>query len=105
MIAWQIGKVEGSICAPVPTAEAARAAGVTAQIEIDAFDPEIDGLKLLEVQRLVPSAFDMRHPDRTGSIVGGLGMLTTITRDGISTKVVKRWPDRVGRLIAERALV
>ncbi|MCK1657133.1 hypothetical protein [Bradyrhizobium sp. 151] len=51
LIAWQIGKVEGSICAPVPTAEAARAAGVTAQIEIETFDPEIDGLKLLEIRK------------------------------------------------------
>ncbi|WP_247566714.1 hypothetical protein, partial [Bradyrhizobium sp. 151] len=60
---------------------------------------------LTEIQRLVPSAFDMRDPDRAGYIVGGLGMLTTITRDGISTKVLKRWPDKVGSLIGEPALV
>ncbi|MCK1661266.1 hypothetical protein IVA90_27645 [Bradyrhizobium sp. 151] len=47
----------------------------------------------------------MRDPDRAGYIVGGLGMLTTITRDGISTKVLKRWPDKVGSLIGEPALV
>lgn len=83
----------------MPTAEAMRAAGVREDIEIDVFDPEIDSIKLLEVQRLVLSAFDMRHPHRRGSIVVGLGMLTTLTREGVSTKVLKRRSDQIGRTI------
>ncbi|MCK1401967.1 hypothetical protein IVB45_17810 [Bradyrhizobium sp. 4] len=104
LIAWQVGKVEGSICAPAPTADAARAAGLTEQVGLDAFDPAVDGLKLLEIQRLVPSAFDMRHPAKVGCIVGGLAQLTTITREGIFTKVLKRWPDRVGQRIGIAAV-
>jgi len=33
---------------------------------------------------------------RKGCGIGGFGQLTTITRDGVGTKIVARYPDRVG---------
>lgn len=104
LLAWQMGRVEGSmICAPVPTAEACRLAGVPDDISIENFDPEIDGLRLLEIQRHVPSAPDQRRPEKVGCIVGALAQITTITREGVSSKILRRWPDRIGEPINRAA--
>ncbi len=62
----------------------------------DEFDPVMDGADLLEAQRvqvIQPAGFPPCH------IVGGFVQLTTISADGISTRVLRRWPDQVGQRI------
>ena len=34
------------------------------------------------------------------SVVGGFMQHTAVTRDGITTRVVERWPDVIGEMIA-----
>lgn len=61
------------------------------------FDPQTDGLRLLEEQRA------MRWPllggGETIRSVGGFCQLTMVRRDEISSRILKRWPDEVGRKI------
>jgi hypothetical protein len=57
----------------------------------DDVDPAVDGLKVFEILR--------RHRV-PGAMVGGFVQLTTVTRDEISTRVIHRWPDRVGEPIS-----
>jgi hypothetical protein len=52
------------------------------------FNPEFDGPWIMSKQRDIP-----------GSMVGCFCQLTTVTADEITTRIVRRWPDRVGLLI------
>jgi hypothetical protein len=56
------------------------------------FDPERDGLALLEAQRRFVDAYG-------GHIVGGTAQLTTVTEASVSTVTLKQWPDEIGRPI------
>ncbi len=49
------------------------------------FDAARDGVPLMERQR-----------DLAGNGVGAFVQLTTVTSDGISTRILHRWPDKVG---------
>jgi hypothetical protein len=61
--------------------------------------PEIDLLHILEAQRR--RKFATRPGCEEAHKVGGLALLTSITRDGVSQKVVHRWTeDRIGELIS-----
>jgi hypothetical protein len=56
------------------------------------FDLDRDGVELLEIQR--------HHPWDDGSYcVGGFAHATTVTREGVSQRVLKWWPDQVGARI------
>lgn len=60
------------------------------------FDPVMNGADLLEAQRrqvIQPPGFPPCH------IVGGFAQLTTVSAAGISTRMLKRWPDKVGQRI------
>lgn len=52
------------------------------------------GVAIMEQQRLVRGQHAGTGPTVAG--VGGFCQLSTVTRDGIWTGVVKRWPDQVG---------
>lgn len=70
---------------------------------IDAMDPALDLLTVLEMQRR------RKVPVRPGELpahwVGGLALLTSITRGGIAQRVVHRWEeDRAGSLIQPRPI-
>jgi hypothetical protein len=56
------------------------------------FDPERDGLALLEAQRGFVDAY-------AGHIVGGTAYLTTVSECGVTTTVLREWPDEIGRRI------
>ncbi|MGE0524379.1 MAG: hypothetical protein AB7O60_15265 [Variibacter sp.] len=61
-----------------------------------AFDPVAHGAGIMREQR-----FPFRRPDgREIVAVGGFAQHTMLTRDAITTRVVERWPDRVGEKIA-----
>lgn len=57
---------------------------------------EDQGLALLRQQRLELSDEGGVEPFR---YVGCLAQLTTVTRDSVSTRILERWPDRVGERI------
>ncbi|MBI1182112.1 MAG: hypothetical protein GC201_16330 [Alphaproteobacteria bacterium] len=62
----------------------------------ESFDPARDGLTLLEAQRRDPWGFpgeDARY------CAGGFAHITTVARDGISERVLRTWPDRIGAMI------
>jgi hypothetical protein len=58
---------------------------------LEAFDADRDGINLMECQR--------RDRQRFGYCVGGFIQRTDITRIGINSRIVKWWPDEVGRHI------
>lgn len=60
------------------------------------FDVERDGLRLLEAQRLDP----WDDPDGRHYGVGGFAQLTRVDADGVHSKTLKLWPDRIGERIA-----
>jgi hypothetical protein len=70
---------------PPPTAEIMIAAGYDILGDLDAKDPATDLVHLLEIQR--------RMTIDGVSYVGGHAVLTSVTADGVSQKVVHRWPD------------
>ena len=77
---------------PPPTAEIMIAAGYDLLGDLNAKDAAKDLLHILEIQRR------MKIDDV--SYVGGHAVLTSITADGVSQKVVHRWPeDQPGRKI------
>lgn len=59
------------------------------------FRPEIEGLQLLEIQR----GFTQNMAGNADRGVGGQARWTKIDANGIRTKTLKRWPDKVGQLI------
>lgn len=66
----------------------------------DDLDPETHGLSALECQR--------RFGAKASAVdglprVGGFAQLTTITKAGITTKILKRWGDRIGHPVGEAA--
>lgn len=63
---------------------------------IEAVDAEkIAATKMLELQRA-----RFRKPDGGYPMIGGFAQLTSIGPGGITTKCLKRWPDRFGERIA-----
>jgi hypothetical protein len=68
-----------------------------ASFDVEAFDPVRDGIRIMEAQRvhIEPPPIGTGHPQ-----VGGFIQHTEITADGIRTRIMHRWPDEVGRVIA-----
>jgi len=58
--------------------------------DADQLDPVADGLAIMEVQRA----------ERSGAYVGGFAQLTTIDADGVHSRIIHRWPDRLGEKVA-----
>jgi hypothetical protein len=57
-----------------------------------AFDPQKDGVALLEAQRLTKDEHG-RHP------AGVAAELTVVSEEGVTTTVLREWPDEIGRRI------
>lgn len=55
-----------------------------------AIRPEVEGLALMEIQR--KRTFESKSAAPPGSYVGGYCQLTTIRRDAITTRILRRWP-------------
>lgn len=56
------------------------------------FEPERDGLALLEAQRRYVNHY-------CGHIVGGAAQMTIVSEEGVSTTILREWPDEIGRRI------
>jgi hypothetical protein len=64
------------------------------------FDPERDGLTLIEAQRRDPFEDVEGSPYR----IGGHAILTRLDRGGITHKILREWPDVVGERIRPEAV-
>lgn len=103
---FKLQKLEGLVGNPGPTAEEFRAAKLRFACTAEELPEQMtagDLLHILEIQRRrrVPlrSGLDAHH------WVGGLALLTTVTRDGISQRVMHRWgEDEVGKAIHPRPI-
>lgn len=96
-ISNEAGKlIELDVCSitPGPYVADLKAAGFTGDEDPDKLGPE-DLLRIMEVQRRM--SFDGTNGKFHG--VGGLALLSSVTRDGVAQRVIHRWPDRVGELI------
>jgi hypothetical protein len=65
-------------------------------IDIADFDPVDHGIPLMEAQRRTPIK---HHLGGELFIVGGHVMVSEVTRDGISQKIIHQWPDEIGKPI------
>ncbi|MCO5129277.1 MAG: hypothetical protein M9932_01765 [Xanthobacteraceae bacterium] len=59
---------------------------------VDGLDPVADGLAIMQAQR------ESRFEDIVG--VGGFAQLTTIDANGVHSRIIHRWPDRIGGKVA-----
>ena len=66
----------------------------------DLFDPEVDGLRILEIQRRHPVTHSSGSAFADAKSVGAFAQLTTIRRGEITMKIIRRWPDEIGQPIA-----
>lgn len=65
--------------------------------EFDADDPIGSGLKVMRAQRLaLHSSLHSENPLEQIHGVGGFCQHACVTQDGISTKVLEKWPDKIG---------
>ena len=66
----------------------------------EAFQPDTDGVKLLEAQRLSQRRLNVGYADENiGFTVGGFIQLTSVSPRGVSSSVLHRWPDQAGQKI------
>ncbi len=62
------------------------------------FDPVMDGIRIMEAQRQIAQPQGPQGEMRC--IVGGFVQLTTIAGDAITTRIIHRWPDKIGERIS-----
>ena len=60
----------------------------------DKVDPEVDGLRVMDVLRRNPVQYQ-----KGGAGIGGFVQLTSVTQTGITTRILRRWPDHIGAQI------
>jgi hypothetical protein len=80
---------------PVIDSSAALGRSMICPEDLETMDLERDGLALIEEQRRVPFNFE----GRAAYLIGGLAELTTATKAGITRKILRQWPDRIGEPI------
>ena len=94
---WKLVELEEDTINPLPSPEALRAVGWTFP---DSFDVGREGKTIMQAQRLTL----LPHKDGTiASGVGGFIQHTIIKCDQITTRIVHRWPDEVGKRLAPEA--
>ncbi|KQX34108.1 hypothetical protein ASD04_17865 [Devosia sp. Root436] len=86
-------RVPDLVGSPIPAPHQLAAVGIFGPISPEEFDPRTDGMRLMEGQRLY------RHSTGGYHMVGGYAQLTTITREGLTSEVLRSWPDRIGHKI------
>jgi hypothetical protein len=76
------------LAAPQPSAEAIDAAGFICP-EVSDFDPATHGVRLMDAQRRT-------YPNKIGAFV----QVTTVMKDGVESRIVHRWPNKIGEEVA-----
>jgi hypothetical protein len=79
---------EPMVASPQPSEEAITAARFVCPT-VKKFDATDHGVKLMDAQRRT-------YPD----MIGGFVQLARVTREGISSRVIHRWPDEIGKRLA-----
>jgi hypothetical protein len=87
---WTILDLGGLSVTPSPEAVHRIIGDIAFGRSADQLDPIVHGLAVLEAQRAVDA----------GALVGGFAQLTTIDSTGVRSRVIRRWPDEIGKLIA-----
>lgn len=94
---WQLTPVEDGYLTP---GDGAFVNGLVEVIDFGRFDPERDGLRIVEAQRA------RAWPIPGGAVahgVGGFVQLTSVTRDAVTSRILKRWNDSLGEKIRPAA--
>jgi hypothetical protein len=100
---WDVIELPDALIAPPITERMIATVGWKLPESAQAFQPEIDGLKLLNAQRLSRLPINPKDPEGgDGFMVGGFAQLTSISERGISSRILHRWPDKIGRKIDPR---
>lgn len=87
---WSIVDLTGLSVTPASDAVHQSVFDIAAGRDADHLDPIVDGLAIMETQRA----------ERSGAYVGGFAQLTTIDADGVHSRIIHRWPDRLGEKVA-----
>ena len=98
---WVFYQFEGGLSAPLPGFDEQAAAGVREGLTPDNFNPSRDALSWFNAMRRVSRPIigvDGASGDAV-SPVGGQAMVTTITRESISQRVIHDWNDEVGKVM------
>jgi hypothetical protein len=97
---WRLIELPDVVIAPPVDMAQVRLLNWKVPESAEAFQPDTDGIRLLEAQRL--SQFPMNSQNSNegrGSLVGGFVQLTTVSANGVTSNVLRRWPDKVGQRI------
>lgn len=89
---WSIIDLAGFSTTPASDVVCQRVREITAGRNADELDPVAYGLAVMEAQRAC------RFDDVVG--VGGFAQLTTVDADGVHSRIIHRWDDRIGERIS-----
>lgn len=92
---WRAMDLAGFVVLPCDKAILASVQAIVAGRIADRLDTAVDGLAIMEAQRAKP-ALDSGDT----CWVGGFAQLTTVTADSVTSRIIHRWPDEIGALIA-----
>jgi hypothetical protein len=98
--AWQLFDLPDVLIAPSVGMAQIQSIGWRIPQSAEAFQPAIDGPKLLMAQRL-SKGLHASSQNRDIDSVGGFVQLTTVHSQGVVTTILHRWPDRMGQRIRQ----
>lgn len=91
--AWTLSKCGPVVLSPNDDAMTERLRPKASQLDLSRNDPLAVALVIMEEQRGVAG---LQGGDEPVHGVGGFAQATTVTRDGISSRILRRWADPVG---------
>lgn len=78
--------------------------GYLDEAKLEDYDPEVDGLPALELMRREACQIDPRNAQSLMVHgVGGFVEHVSITRTGVERRIIREWPDEIGRTIQPEA--
>lgn len=92
---WTVTDLAGLVALPCDEHLLAEVQRIADGRSADDLDPIKDGLAIFDAQRA--------HPHLSNGdvcFVGGYAQLTTVTADGIASRIIRRWPDPVGKVLS-----
>jgi len=94
---WRVVELPDLLIAPPLNERVGRADGWKPPTSAEAFQVEPDGIKLVEAQRFTPTRINSEGG--IGFSVGGFVQLTSVSAQRVTSRILLRWPDKVGRKI------
>jgi hypothetical protein len=95
---FELVKLPEIVLGPFVTQDEAKASQASLNRDVRGpgdLDPAVDGLRILEMQRQQRCTMG----EVEAHWIGGFGLLSTVTKDGVTQRVIGRWDDEVGELI------